>query len=242
LKKRSKKKLFIWLGSILGALVIIVGVGGYLAINYAADKVLDSMMEEALTPEDTVLSSVAPSDSISPSPSDNATPDSVSSPILPSSEGSSQQPNSVASSTPASSGGTGKKPEGMSSAKPSGKENGTAPSKSSSNSSSPSPTPSSTYQAEISVEKAENVKENISFAEKAKVMSVMLKRLSASDIKTLQQLASGGLSVEKKREAKEIILKKLTEEEYDELIAIAKKYGLSQGKSYEDSQKEDLGD
>jgi len=71
-------------------------------------------------------------------------------------------------------------------------------------------------------------------------MAVMLKRLSPSDIKTLQQLASGGLTVEKKKEAKELILQKLTEDEYNELIAIAKKYGLSQGKSYEESLKEDL--
>ncbi|MBB6638165.1 hypothetical protein [Cohnella thailandensis] len=84
------------------------------------------------------------------------------------------------------------------------------------------------------------MKEDISFSEKTKVMTVMLKRLSVDDIKTLQQLASGGLSLEKKKEAKAIILEKLSEKEYDELIEIAKKYGLSQGKSYEDSQQEDL--
>mgnify|MGYP001248597438 FL=1 len=91
------------------------------------------------------------------------------------------------------------------------------------------------------MDKAEEVQENISFSEKTKVMTIMLSKLSTSDIKTLQQLASGGLTVEKKKEAKALILEKLSEDEYNELIAIAQKYGLSQGKSYEDSLKEDLG-
>jgi len=51
-------------------------------------------------------------------------------------------------------------------------------------------------------------------------------------------LFDSGMSLDEKRKAKEVILKKLTEEEYDELISIASKYGLSKGKSYEESLNE----
>jgi len=238
MKKRSRKKLFIWLGSILGALILIVGVGGYFAINYAADKVLNSMMQEALAPVDSVSPEASPSETGSLSDSASEAPDSTTSPTSSSSEVKGQQPESTEQAEPSKSSGNVKpKPSDSSNIVKPSPSNPTSPSKSPSSSKSPTPT----YQAEIPVDKAEDVKENISFSEKTKVMSVMLKRLSVSDIKTLQELASGGLSVEKKREAKAIILEKLSEDEYNELIEIAKKYGLSQGKSYEDSQKEDLG-
>lgn len=220
--KSSKKKVIIWLASILGALIVIVSVGGYFAINYAADKVLDSMMEEAKAPVELAspsVSDISPSSSASPSPSASPTSDSEVSSTSDTTEREGEQPGNTST-------------EGQ--VKPSGSKEPV------SSNTSAQQSPSPTYQADISVDKAENVKENISFSEKTKVMTVMLKRLSVDDIKTLQQLANGGLSVEKKREAKAIILEKLTEEEYDELIKIAKKYGLSQGKSYDDSQKEEL--
>ena len=74
--------------------------------------------------------------------------------------------------------------------------------------------------------------------EKAQVTSVLLKKLSPNDIATFMKMAGDGLTVEEKREAKKVFLQKLTEEEYNQLIAIAAKYGLSQGKSYQESQKE----
>jgi hypothetical protein len=53
------------------------------------------------------------------------------------------------------------------------------------------------------------------------------------------QMSENGVSVEEKQKAKKIILQKLTEEEYNELIAIASKLGLSSsGKSYQESLKE----
>lgn len=231
--KRSKKKLFIWLGSILGALILIIGVGGYFAINYAADKVLDSMIGETLEP--TNLPSNTPSPSLPEEPSPSASADAegsggASEPLA------SPEPTDVSPSKPESS--PSKTPGQAEESKSNNTSSPLPPSKTAKPSPSPSPSPS--YQAEITTEKAENVKENISFAEKTKVLTVMLKRLNADDIKTLQQLASGGLTIEKKKEAKALILEKLTEEEYDDLIKIAKKYGLSQGTSYEESQKQDL--
>ncbi|MNR68230.1 hypothetical protein D3C85_1926620 [compost metagenome] len=49
-------------------------------------------------------------------------------------------------------------------------------------------------------------------------------------------MAGNGLSVDEKKKAKDIILQKLTEDEYNQLIGIAAKYGLSQGKKYADTQ------
>jgi len=94
------------------------------------------------------------------------------------------------------------------------------------------------YKAEVSVEKAKQVQESVTLSEKAKLMSILLKQLSVEDIKLLQQLASGGLSKEDKKKARSLILQKLTPEQYDELIQIAKKYGLSEGKSYSEVIKQ----
>ncbi|THF80831.1 hypothetical protein [Cohnella fermenti] len=222
-KKKSRRKIWIWLASILGGLIIIACVGGYFAINYTADKVLDAMFESAVKGEDTPSSSPSASDggAAEPSASDEAA-----------------SPSEEASSPSASPTDTGTNSPDKSPDAQSGKdgEGGKLPEASAS----PSTEAAPTYSAEISTDKAEQVKEDISFSEKTKVMTVMLKRLSVDDIKTLQQLANGGLTLEKKKEAKALILEKLTEEEYDELIEIAKKYGLSQGKSYDASQKEDL--
>ena len=97
-----------------------------------------------------------------------------------------------------------------------------------------------TYAPEISTSKAEKVQEDISFKEKALVLSTILKKLSPEDLTLLSNLMSGGLTIEKKKEAKRLILEKLSEDEYNQLIKIAAKYGLSQGKSYSESKKEHL--
>ena len=95
------------------------------------------------------------------------------------------------------------------------------------------------YAAEISTSKAEKVQEDISLKEKALVVSTMLKKLSPGDLALLSNLMSGGLTIEKKKEAKKLILGKLSEDEYNQLIEIAAKYGLSQGKKYSASKKKE---
>ncbi|MFK7696939.1 hypothetical protein [Paenibacillus sp. HJGM_3] len=90
----------------------------------------------------------------------------------------------------------------------------------------------------ITTDEVNFAQENITLKDKAKVMSVLLKKLSSSDITLFVRMSDNGVTSEEKKQAKEIILKKLTEEEYNELIAIATKLGLSQGKNYSDSQKE----
>lgn len=95
------------------------------------------------------------------------------------------------------------------------------------------------YNAEVSTDKAKDIEEDASLGEKATVASLLMKNLSAADIKLLTSLASGGLSLEEKKEARSLILEKLSEEEYNKLISIAQKYGVSQGKQYEEVVKEE---
>lgn len=94
------------------------------------------------------------------------------------------------------------------------------------------------YSAEVSVDKAKAVQEEITVSEKAQITSVLLKQLNMSDIKTLQALANGGLNKEEKKEARSIVLGKLSAEQYDELIKVAQKYGLSKGRTYDEVVKE----
>ncbi|GMX63127.1 hypothetical protein Elgi_29110 [Paenibacillus elgii] len=94
------------------------------------------------------------------------------------------------------------------------------------------------YKAEISAGKAKEVQDKISLTEQVKITTVLLKKLNGNDLKLLQNMFEQGVSLEEKRKAKAMILEKLSEEEYDELIAIASKYGLSKGKSYEKSLQE----
>lgn len=92
--------------------------------------------------------------------------------------------------------------------------------------------------AEVSVNQANTVRDNITIAEKAKLLSVFSKKLTIEDLKKIQELVSGGLSEEEKKLTRAIILDRLTADEYNELIEIAKKYGLSQGRPFEEVIKE----
>lgn len=98
--------------------------------------------------------------------------------------------------------------------------------------------PETKYTGEVTPEKVEKAEEVITFREKTKVTAVLLKSLSASDIKMFMDMSDSHVSTEEKKAAKKVFLEKMSEEEYDELIAIAAKLGLSQGKSYADSLKE----
>lgn len=96
----------------------------------------------------------------------------------------------------------------------------------------PAPDAPPAYNPEISAEKQAEVKENITMSERIKLTTTLVKALDASEISQFMSMAQGGLSLEDKKEAKKIMLEKLSEEEYNELIEIAAKYGLSQGKKY----------
>ena len=102
----------------------------------------------------------------------------------------------------------------------------------------PVQSPSYSYNPDISQDKAKFVEEEITTKEKAKVVSILIGKLSPSEVALFLKMAGDGLTVDEKKEAKKLILKKLTENEYNELISIAAKYGLSQGKDYQESLNE----
>ena len=190
------KKILIWVASI----IVLLGIGGLFAANYAADRLIASL---AASLEAEFILDESNDNSGSSTPEVSATP-------KPSSPTSSNETNQL----------------------PAGEKSSEGSQKSDNN------TPTTDYRAEVSAEKAKEVQENITLGEKAKLTSVFLKQLSIEDMKELEKLASGGLSVEEKKKARSLILEKLTPEQYDELIEIAKKYGMSQGKSYEEVSKE----
>jgi hypothetical protein len=252
------KKWLWWTG---GTLIVLV-VGGGLAWNTAINYVLGSLAASSppakgeATSSGTISPDFGKEDSTAKNPTDLVTP----SPSLDSNaerdqsgQGNSEvNPGSNTSSlnhkggTPASGPSAS---QGSLGAPGEPSSSGTDSSSSGSNSSSSDPASAQpdkhgqdalAYTPNISEEKAQKVQDEISAKDKALVTSVLLKKLSPSDISLFMKLAGGGMTVEEKREAKKILLNKLTEEEYNELVAIAAKYGLSQGKSYAESKKQDL--
>jgi len=94
------------------------------------------------------------------------------------------------------------------------------------------------YRADVSDEHVAEVQEKISVGEKATVVSVLLKHFSVRELKEFAEIAADGITTEEKKAARDDFLNRLGEEEYNRLIEIAAKYGLSQGKKYEEVKKE----
>ncbi len=217
MRKKKWKKVLIWIASI----IVVLGIGGLFAANYVMDKMLASLagsLEEELLAE---LPTEVPGGTAQPGDSgqnSNGTPDDGDD----TDNNGSQTDGSEQSEENSNKPDQGQETEGEP-ATPSqpdgGKDN-------------------DGYKAEVSVDKAKDVQEKITVAEKAKLATVFMKELSADDLKKLQELSSGGLSQAEKKEARDLILERLTPEQYDELIEIAKKYGLSQGKSYNEVSKD----
>jgi hypothetical protein len=92
-----------------------------------------------------------------------------------------------------------------------------------------------TYEPNISQKKALEVGESLTNQEKFKIVSTLIGKLSLSEMNIFLKMVGNGMQVEEKKEAKRILLKKLSEEEYNQLIAIASKYGISEGRQYKES-------
>lgn len=213
-KKFRWKRFAIWSLSI----VIVLGVAGIFAVNYAIDRVMESMANSILEEIDLEVSSGAVA---SPTPASN-----------PSNEagGSDEQP-AAPDNPDADSGVPSNKPAGQD-GQPQQFSQGNGDKGNSS-------TNLGEYSSEVSVEKAKAIKENVTVSEKADVASILMGNLSLSDLKLFQQLASGGMTVDEKRQARKVLLDKLTPKEYEKLSKIAKKYGISRGLTYEEAQKEE---
>ncbi|WP_054026163.1 hypothetical protein [Bacillus sp. FJAT-28004] len=205
MRKKKWKKILVWVASI----IVILGVGGLFAANYAVDKFISTLAADL---ESDLLNEV----------------------VTPDTKPNEQAEDKIVTDDPSSTVGTDetvKDPAGntekVESEGSNKAETGSIESKEDDKS-------KDGYSAEVSLEKAKNLQEKITVSEKAQVSTVLLKELSMSDIKELQALASGGMSVEEKKKARSIILDKLSAEQYDELIQVAKKYGMSKGKSYDE--------
>jgi hypothetical protein len=261
-KKARWPRVLLWIGCVL----ILFGIGGWFAANYAIDKVLDSLAENALEEMESSLDeiesevpdpgstgeagseqgadSAAASDPEGNSPSDGGSAPSTGEPAssakpddrpTDSAAGTdAANPNPSTDSKDTSGGSKSASDPGPSGNASSGSTQPAEQEDSASNTGGKDkPSASLDYSAQVSTDKMAAVRDNISTKERARVLAILLAKLDLSDIKTMQKLASGGLSVAEKRKARDLMLEKLTPEEYNELIQIAKKYGLSQGKTYE---------
>ncbi|MGM0883305.1 MAG: hypothetical protein ACQEXQ_20000 [Bacillota bacterium] len=207
MRKKKWKKILIWVALI----IVVLGVGGLFAANYAVDKLISTLaadLENDLMDE--VGTDVVETTNQQIDGSDRTTTETANEDAIPTDD---QSAKSVDES------------------EESGQERDDSTQTGSSTQSEDKQSKDG-YQAEVSVGKAKDIQEKITVGEKAKLTSVFLEELSMSDIRNLQALASGGLSIDEKKEARSIILERLSPEQYDELIQIAKKYGMSQGKSY----------
>ncbi|OME27974.1 hypothetical protein [Paenibacillus odorifer] len=198
------KKILLWTLSV----IVVLGVGGLFAANYAVDKLMNSMVDGFdLESEDNVGGGqdhgTAPNDTVDDS---NVDPVESAVPTTPpaNDKGSSNQGNNDKSAEPT---------KAPSSDQKDGSSDG--------------------YTAQVSTDKAKQIQENVTIKDKADVASIVLGQLSVSDINRLKDLAKGGLTTEEKREARSIILGKVSTEQYNELSQIAKKYGVSQGKTHD---------
>ncbi|SDX26802.1 hypothetical protein [Paenibacillus sp. CF384] len=206
-KMKRWKKVALWIASI----VVVLGIGGIFAANYAVNKVIGSLAD-SLEPDittntagETIADEQTSNNNAHNEEVQAVTDNDLPTENEPTKDTSHTQDKDKLESKPASTKGETK----------------------------PSDEQLNGYSPEVSVKKAENIKGSVSVKDKASVTSILLKKLSIKDMKKLQQLASGGLSIEEKREARRIVLNGVSPEQYNELSQIAKKYGVSQGKTHD---------
>jgi len=222
-KKRKWPKVVAWIGCV----AVIVAAAGLFAANAALDKMLgylaDSNIEQASAIFDGQTGG-ADKPAAPAAGEDRQTADAADS-------SADSAKNGQATDT---SGGTGARKSGHSGETGSGHSGAGAAGAGGSNDGAAPESGDFSYSAEVSVEKAEQIRESVTLGEKMTIASI----LDKSDIDRFVDLAKGGLTVEDKRAARALLLEKLTEDEYDTLIAIAKKYGISQGKTYAEVKKD----
>ncbi|TLS52007.1 hypothetical protein FE782_11545 [Paenibacillus antri] len=204
--KRKRRFRWVW---ILSGSLLIVGVGAYVAMDMAVSYTLKQMT--AVVPSDPIATEGALEEP--------GTADSVVS-----QEESSDMPLEASSSNVADS----ESEAGAGAASPATQ----APEPAQGKSDNDKPQEAVGYDPNISSEQAASVQENVTAREKLTVAGVLMDNFSAAELREFASIAAGGITVEEKKAARDTFLSRLSEEEYNELIAIAAKYGLSQGKSY----------
>ncbi|BCG60556.1 hypothetical protein [Paenibacillus sp. URB8-2] len=200
--KKRWTKILAWALSV----IIILGIGGAFAANYAVNKLMNSMAEGLETGTGGIAEpqvSTAPA-----SPTETAVPQVT--------DSTNTKPIDTAANANAddNTGTKAVKEQSQPSSSPAAKSDSLTQ-----------------YTPQISTEMAKKIQENVSVKDKADVVSIVLGELSMSDIKQLQALAQGGLTIDEKKEARTLVMGKVSEQQYNELVQIAKKYGVSEGKS-----------
>jgi hypothetical protein len=200
------QKVFI----ILVAILIVAAGGAYWAMNKAVNKVLEAVSSDVVASmESPIPQATAPIAQVSASPV-IAPGSSVQTEPTPGMVSSQQPSPASAQTTPGASVYPAQREEAA-----------------------PTPTPSATpYDPSINADKAAKAQEEITVKEKLQITSIFMKRFSAKELDAFMKLASGGLTHEEKIEAKKLVLEKLSEDEYNQLIGIAARLGLSQGGQY----------
>ncbi|RED65823.1 hypothetical protein [Cohnella lupini] len=211
-RKFSWKRLLIW--SL--ALIVVLGISGIIAANYAVNKVIDSMANNLVLEE--ITEPIETEQSVIPTGTNES-----SSPVV-----SEEVPMSTSSVQPDNN-------EPIQSAENTPEQQPSTPGKAEINDTDKA----GVYNPEVSVKKANDIKDKVTVSEKVDVTSILMGNLSLSDIKLIQELAGGGMTRDEKREARKVLLDKLSPEEYNTLSKIAKKYGVSQGKTYDQAEEEE---
>lgn len=198
--KKRWTKILAWALSV----IIILGIGGAFAANYAVNKLMNSMAEGLETGTGGIAEpqvSTAPA-----SPTETAVPQVT--------DSTNTKPIDTAANANAddNTGTKAVKEQSQPSSSPAAKSDSLTQ-----------------YTPQISTEMAKKIQENVSVKDKADVVSIVLGELSMSDIKQLQALAQGGLTIDEKKEARTLVMGKVSEQQYNELVQIAKKYGVSEG-------------
>jgi hypothetical protein len=90
----------------------------------------------------------------------------------------------------------------------------------------------------VTKKRVKQVQESLTTVDKAKIISIMSKSLTRKNSEILWDMSKGGLSIEEKKEAKELLLEMLSSDDYNALSTLAKKYGISKGKTYDEAKQE----
>lgn len=213
MKKKSRwKRLMFWLIGIF----LLIGISGVYAINYSVNKVIESMAESLLE-TNIPLETASPSniEIVEPEPIENgghiAPHKDKAEDLNLNNQLDKESIETTTESDPSEDLNNNQVEKDKSIAK----------------------------ELEISVDEANDIKENVTLSEKSKVASILMGNLEVSDIKIFQELVRGGMTDAEKLEARKVLLEKLTPEEYNILSKMAEKYGVSQGKTYDQIQKEE---
>ena len=82
-----------------------------------------------------------------------------------------------------------------------------------------------------------DAKQNLTFQEKWTITSILREKFTQTELDQFLALAEDGLTNPEKKQLRTIFLGSMSEQEYNELIAIAAKYGLSEGRTYDQHKK-----